>query len=242
MKHILTFIICLMSFGVTQCQNENTGGKLFKEIDGDGFVCISEDTLSFASNKDGYYFGPYSLQDSTIRPGRNILSNRSYNIFLENCDSSIMEIAVSFWNRPWFTDTYDSVFIEDAFRTILFYGDDNQLKESEGNGVVTFSSIELKSLSDTLSCFVFVDGYPYHTYLSVPVRKGVRYHIVQKEYGMVPLITEADEVPWTKPIIYFKKNKKQIEFYFGPRYSIEFNYVGDCSSCLEELRKRHPEL
>ena len=171
---MLTWIICLMSFGFTQCQNENTCGKLFKEIDGDGFVCISQDSLSFVANKAGYYFGPFIIQDSTIIPNKNIFSNRSYNIFTDNCDSSTMEISVSFWNRPWFVDTYDSVFIENALHTLLIYGNGNILKESDDNGVITFLSNELTALSDTLSFFVFVDGFPYHTDASVPNKKGVR--------------------------------------------------------------------
>lgn len=235
--------MCLFLFISPQCKSQDTNCRYFEDRTGKDFICLSDDSIAFKANKAGYYYGHYSLQDTTITIHDNMASLKNYNIQIEDTNLSDMEITISYWSRPWFIDNADTtLFLEKAFHSILYYDNGNKTKESGSDGIITFGEAEIELLGDSITFFVFVDGIPFHAEATIPVKRGTRYNMIQKKYRMVPYMATDDRVPWTKPTIYLSKSGQQIMFYYGPRYSIEFNYVGDCSSCLEELRKRYPDL
>ncbi len=207
-----------------------------------GFLCISNDSLSFFSTTGGYYYGNYYLQDSIIIPFENLMDERCCTIKEEPCDSSCMEIAFCYWDYPWFS-TYDEnqeklLFIDSAWKIFVCY-DSLQYKESVNNGIVSFCNDELEELGDSLT-------FTAHVYLSdirakttIPIKAGVRYWLIQKQYHMYPWDKDA---PWLHPLVYYKKNKQQIVFYYGEKFSLTYDLEGECDSCIEELRKRFPDL
>ena len=239
-KRLTILLLSLLTVKLAFCQT-STLYKCNDEFN-KGFLCISNDTLSFFSTIGGYYYGSYYLQDSIIIPFDNLMEDRCCTIQEEPCDSSCMEIAFSYWEYPWFS-TYDEsqkdlLFIDTAWRIFVCY-DSLQYKESVNDGIVSFCNDELEELGDSMTVTA-------HVYLSImrakttlPIKTGVRYRLMQKQYKMYPWVKDA---PWLNPLIYYKKDKQQIVFYYGESFSLIYDIEGTCHSCFEELRRQFPKL
>ena len=136
------------------------------------------------------------------------------------------------------TNTYT----EKANRIIAFYDNDDQYKVSDTNGIISFTTDELMGLGDTLSCFVFVDGYSFHTEIKLPIFGGRKHTIWQKRYDMNPFCTTRGR-PYTYTFqMFFGRGKETIVFQYGNNRHVEFDFAGKGQSCLGELRKRYPDL
>ena len=240
----LAFILLLTLSYVSRCQQNMC--LLYKEAHGDGFVCIADDTISFVLSSGEYYYGACQIQDSLIVLQNNLLSNKNHHIEVSECDSTKMEIEMTFlakhfgYGRVNNPDT--NTYTEKANRIIVFYDNDDQFKISDTNGVVSFTMDELMGLGDTLSCFVFVDGFPFRTEIRLPVSSGKKHTIQQKRYDMHPFGTIKGR-PYTYIFqTFFRRGKETIVFQYGNNQCVEFVYVGKGQSCLGELRKRYPDL
>ena len=243
MKRILLLLLFISFNRIAYCQSSTL--YLCDDMLNKGFMCFTDDTLSFYSITGGYFYGSYALQDSVFIPKENLLEDKSCTIIEEPCDSSCMEIAMSFWEHPWFTpfeEDYESkLFIDSAWRIIVFY-DSIQSRASEKSGIVSFCNDELDMLGDSLTFRLYIDGYEIRTKATIPIKAGVRFRLMQKHYKMYPYFTPNREAPSFTPLVYYKNNKQQIVFYYGESFSLIYNRVDENCSCLEELRKRFPDL
>ena len=241
MKTQVTFLFLLLSC-VSKCQQNSC--LLYKEMNGKGFICVKDDTISFVLPQGDYYYGTYQKQDSLICVYNNLLANRNHYLETNKCDSLRMEIEMIFLMKYFGYGHVDhpdtNIYIEKAKRIVVFYDNDSQIRISDTNGIVTFDKEELYLLGDTLSCFIFVDGMNFRTEVLLPASLGKRYSIRQKCYNMNPFGTKQTRPYTYTPSIYYKNDNKTIVFNYGDKI-LEYFQVGIRQSCLGELRNRYPD-
>lgn len=242
MKIQVTFLFLLLNC-VSQCQQNPC--FVYKEVHDKGFACVKDDTISFVLPQGDYYYGTYHKQDSFICVHNNLLTNRNHFLETNKCDSSKMEIEITFLMKDYGYGHVDhpdtNIYVEKAKRIVVFYDNDNQIRISDTTGIVSFDKKELYLLGDTLSCFIFVDGMNFRTEAVLPTSQGKRYNIIQKCYNMNPFGTKQARPYTYTPNIYFKNNNKSIIFDYGDQL-LEYFQVSLGQSCLGELRKRYPDL
>lgn len=253
MKQIV-FLILLLTVNVSFCQSHYP--KYYKESSGKGFVCITDDSLSFRIPYGKYYYGTYTIEDSLIILGDNLLVDRNFWIEEEPCDPNMLEITCSYLERKWYlgdppenpdTNIYMNRVDNTLHRLVVFYNDDKNFKHSV-NGVVSFDDTELRSLGDSLVLFLQVEGSHILTEATLPNRLGHSYSFVQKHYEMIPFLSKKRICFFDEHRIYFKKETRQIIFYFGEDGQGNFytKYIfsptDKNTSCIQELKRYYPDL
>jgi len=242
----LAIAFFLLLGGVSYCQQRAC--LLYKETQGEGFVCVSDDTIAFVLPNGEYFYGTYNAQDSVIITQDNLLSKSNHTIVTIESDPSVMEIEILFLEKQFgygYVNNPDTTpHLKRAERIIVLYDYDKESKVSDATGIISFNHEELNSLKDTLSCFAFVDGWSFRTEANIPVVYGNKYVIKQKKYGMNPFIIKEGRPYSYAPLVYFCCNEKEnIVFKYNKSGEIlKFHYTGQCHSCIEELRKWYPDL
>ena len=207
MKQI-TLLFLLLTVNVSFCQKHS---NYYLESSEKGFVCINDDTLSFRIPYGNYYYGSYSTEDSLIILGDNLLVDRNFYFEEEPCDPNVLEITCSYLERQWYmgyagenpdTNIYMRKVDNTLHRLVVFYNDDKNFKHSI-NGIVSFDSIELRFLGDSLVLFLQIEGSHILTEASLPNRLGLRYSFFQKHYEMIPFLSK-------KRICFFDEYKVKI--------------------------------
>lgn len=228
---------------ISRCQQNVC--LLYKEAHGKGIVCVKNDTISFVLPQGDYYYGTYQKQDSLICVHNNLLANKNHYLETNKCESSRMEIEMTFLMKYFGYGQLDhpdtNLYVEKAKRVVVFYDNDSQIRISDTTGIVSFDKNELNLLGDSLSCFVFADGMNFRTEVVLPTSPGTRYRISQKCYNMNPFgIRQTRPYTYT-PDIYYKNDNKTIVFNYKDRV-LEFFQLGFGQSCFEELQKWYPDL
>lgn len=221
-----------------------------------GFMCFNNDSLSFRLPWGEYFYGSYTMEDSLIILGDNLLADRNFYIEEEPCDSNVLEITCNYLERQWYigyagenpdTNIYLRKVDNTLHRLVVFYNNDKNFKHSI-NGVVSFDSLELQSIGDSLVLFLQVEGSHVLTEASLPNRLGHRYSFFQKHYEMIPFLSKKRICFFDEHRIYFKKETGQIIFDFGNdwqgNYYIEyvFSPIDKNTSCIQELKRYYPDL
>lgn len=252
MKQIVFFIL-LLTVNVSFCQNHQP--KYYQESSGKGFVCISDDSLSFRLPGGEYFYGTYTTEDSLIVLGDNLLDDRNFWIGKESCNPDVLEITCCYLERQWYmgyagenpdTNIYMNRVDNTLHRLVLFFDDDKYFKASI-NGVVSLDSIDLQSFGDTLSLYMFIEGTHVFTKITLPTRLGRRYSFYQKQYEMVPFLNKKMKLYSYEYMIFFKKETGQIIFNFGDNlkefiFKFVFTPADKNTSCIQELKRYYPDL
>lgn len=227
MKHIILMLIVL-SVNVSYCQHNSS--RYYEDCSGKGFVCISDDTLSFRLPYGDYFFGSYTMEDSLIILGENLLADRNFRVETEPCDSNGLELTCSYLERQWYMGYADensdtTIYLRKVdntlHRLLAFYNEEDDFKTSI-NGVISFDSIELQSFGDSLSLYLFIEGTHVFTMLTLPNRPGIRYSVIQKHHYMIPFLNKKIKLFNYEYKIYLDKNKEKIIFDYGDDLMVDF--------------------
>ena len=252
MKQII-FLILLLTVNVSFCQNSRT--QYYQESSRKGFVCVTDDSLSFRLPGGEYFYGSYMTEDSLIILGDNLLDDRNFWIGKEYCNPDVLEITCCYLERNWYlgnppekpdTNIYMNRVDNTMHRLVIFYNNDKDFKASV-NGVVSFDSMDLRSLGDTLSLYMFIEGTHVLTKVALPNKPGHRYSFYQKQYEMVPFLNKRMNLYTYEYRMYFKKETGQIVFDYGDNlidhyFEYVFTPTDKQSSCIDALRKYYPDL
>lgn len=220
-----------------------------------GFMCFNNDSLSFRLPWGEYFYGSYTMEDSLIILGDNLLANRNFYIEDEPCDSNVLEITCNYLERQWYigyagenpdTNIYLRKVDNTLHRLLAFYNDDKDFKTSV-KGVISFDSLELQSFGDSLPLFLLVEGTHVLTEVAIPNKLGYRYHFIQKYHEMVPFLNKRKVIYLYERRIIFKKETGQIIFDDGDNlidhyFEYVFTPTDKKTSCIEALRKYYPDL
>lgn len=272
MKQI-TFLLLLLTANVSYCQRNPSKYFLLSKVSyirhdssniesadnieslEKGFICFNNDSLSFRLPWGEYFYGSFTMDDSLIILGDNLLADRNFRIEEEPCDPNVLEITCSYLERKWYlgdppenpdTNIYMNRVDNTLHRLVVFYNDDKDFKASV-NGVISFDCMELQSFGDSLSLFLLVEGTHVLTEATLPNRLGFRYSFIQKHHEMVPFLNKRKVIYTYERRIYFKKETGQIVFDDGDNledhyFEYVFTPTDKTSSCIQELKRYYPDL
>ena len=248
----LTLLI-LLSFLIIdgRCQQNNCILYLNEK----GYVCFNNDTVAFRLQDGEYFYGTFTMLDSIVILGENLLTRGNCSIVTKPCDPDSLEITFNFFQQPWYlgyagehpdTNIYTEKADNTLHRLVAIYDNDNHAKASMQHGVLSFDRHELESLGDTLTLLLWVEGTHICSEIVVPNKTGCRYDITQKHYGMIPYLTRKRYFLENNYLFFFKKETGQVVFNDGDPKNSHFEYVftpaGKGCSCMGELKKSYPRI
>ena len=181
---------------------------------GKGFICISNDSISFMFSDGEYYYGNYQSDGHLIMLTDNLLCDRNYTIHTMPCHPDSMGITLTLNLKPLYfgyaghnpdTNTY----LEKTDRFVVLYDNDQAYKKSKNNTVILFGKDEIMAFEDTLRCYIFHENWTFRADVELPALLGIRYDIIQKQPGMIPFVTIKGRPYSYAPKISFQNKRKK---------------------------------
>ena len=250
---ILAFIaIC------TSCVSQRPSGLYCCDKNG-SCICINQDSISifYEQSPNGlmqYYYGTFINKNDTIVLDDNLLKSNNAVIELSNTDYNGTEIQLyelfESFNLGAPTDKYTIYYdLSKGFDIFWNYNADcsSQLMWKKANakandGLIQIPLDTIMKIDSTTHVKTLIRGYSFYTEQMLLFKPYLRYTIKQKSRSQVPLVPQ-------EMFIIYNKYFNQIDiitcevFNSNSRcYRTKLSYARDCPSCLEELRKRYPEL
>ncbi len=254
------FLLLLITSFCVSCATQPPQGLYYDEKSG-CMACVHHDSIAIGYKRNPsekfllYYYGNYTLEQRNIILSNNYL--RYNNMIIEEKYTDYPGIEIQLYEQQKLIvlgkkNENDSIYYQlanhceayldfDPFYQSIFTGKRKHNAITTHDGLIQLPMDSLTTKIDNTFDFFILGCANFFSEVKITPSPHTRYVIKQKSLYHRPMI------PQEVPVVFNAKNN-QIEITESssindePYRTFQLKYVGKVDSCLEELRKRYPDL